>query len=45
MMRLDVKIWVHALPVLMGEGHIPGSALNERVVELFQRAFAWGQKA
>jgi hypothetical protein len=45
MMRLDVKMWVHALVMIIGGGHAPGSALDERVVELFQRTFACDQWA
>lgn len=44
MIRLDVEIWVHTLPMFIGGGHVPGSALNERVIELFQCTFACDQR-
>ena len=43
MIRLDINVWVQASLMLIGGGHVPGSALDERVVELFQRTFTCGQ--
>ena len=45
MIRLNVKMWVRELLILIRGGHLPGSALNEGVVELFQRAFTCYQRA
>jgi len=45
MIRLNVKVWVHALLILIRGRHVPGSALNEGVVELFQRTFTCCQRA
>ena len=39
MIRLNVKVWVQVTPMVISSGHIPGSALDERVVELFQSTF------
>jgi len=43
MIRLDVNVWVEASLMFIGGGHAPGSALDERVVELFQRTFTCDQ--
>ena len=40
MIRLNVEVWVEVTPIVISGGHIPGSALDERVVELFQSTFA-----
>ena len=45
MIRLDVKTWVQASLMLIGDDYVPGSALDERIVELFQRTFTYDQGA
>ena len=45
MIRLDVKAWVQASQMDISCGHVPGSALDERIVELFQRTFTCDQGA
>ena len=45
MMRLDTKAWMgQGVDVTCLYGYVPGPALYEGVVELFQRTFTCGER-